>query len=220
MTIDELVKKSDALIVLSPDNCEMHEELCQIPLRSGKRCYVDKTFAPDYPTARRIFDIAEQSGTPCYSTSALRFADEYKDIDTASITSLCSWGPNDFNTYSIHQLEPIMMLMKTQPVRVMYLPGENWYSVIIAFQDGRTATLTGYAKGSPFMMNIAGKTESHLLKVESEFFRNFIVELVAFLKTGEVHVPHEQTLAIMAVRGAGLEAIERPGEWVDVPAIS
>ena len=47
MTIDELVKKSDALIVLSPDNCEMHEELCQIPLRSGKRCYVDKTFAPD-----------------------------------------------------------------------------------------------------------------------------------------------------------------------------
>ena len=70
------------------------------------------------------------------------------------------------------------------------------------------------------MMNIAGKTESHLLKVESEFFRNFIVELVAFLKTGEVHVPHEQTLAIMAVRGAGLEAIERPGEWVDVPAIS
>lgn len=219
-TIEELTAKSDAVIVLSPDNCEMHEELCQIPLRSGKRCYVDKTFAPDYPTARRIFDIAEQSGTPCYSTSALRFADEYKDIDSASITSLCSWGPNDFDTYSIHQLEPIMMLIKSHPVRVMYLPGENWYTVVIAFEDGRTATLTGYAKGSPFMMNIAGKAENTLVKVESDFFHNFIVELVAFLRTGEIHVPHDQTLAIMAVRGAGLEAIQKPGVWVDVPAIS
>ena len=41
------MEKSDCLLVLSPDNCEMHEELCQIPLRSGKRTYVDKTFAPD-----------------------------------------------------------------------------------------------------------------------------------------------------------------------------
>lgn len=70
------------------------------------------------------------------------------------------------------------------------------------------------------MMNIAGKTENTLVTVSSDFFRNFIVELVAFLKTGEVHVPHDQTLAIMAVRGAGLEASQKPGEWVDVPAIS
>lgn len=53
------------------------------------------------------------------------------------------------------------------------------------------------------MMNIAGKAENTLVKVESDFFHNFIVELVAFLRTGEIHVPHDQTLAIMAVRGAG-----------------
>lgn len=70
------------------------------------------------------------------------------------------------------------------------------------------------------MMNIAGKAENTLVKVESDFFHNFIVELVAFLRTGEIHVPHDQTLAIMAVRGAGLEAIQKPGVWVDVPAIS
>ena len=46
-TVEEVVEKSDVLIVLSPDNCEMHEELCQKPLMSGKRTYVDKTFAPD-----------------------------------------------------------------------------------------------------------------------------------------------------------------------------
>mgnify|MGYP000900851139 CR=1 FL=1 len=95
--------------------------------------------------------------------------------------------------------------------------------IISGYADGTfkpAATLTGYAKGSPFMMNIAGKAENTLVKVESDFFHNFIVELVAFLRTGEIHVPHDQTLAIMAVRGAGLEAIQKPGVWVDVPAIS
>ena len=35
MSIGELIEKSDVLIVLSPDNCEMHEQLCELPLRSG-----------------------------------------------------------------------------------------------------------------------------------------------------------------------------------------
>ena len=35
-TIDELIEASDALVVLSPDNCEMHEALCPLPLASGK----------------------------------------------------------------------------------------------------------------------------------------------------------------------------------------
>ena len=34
-TIKEVVEKSDAVVVLPPDNCEMHEKLCQLSLRSG-----------------------------------------------------------------------------------------------------------------------------------------------------------------------------------------
>ena len=103
-TIEALIAASDALIVLSPDNCEMHEQLCRLPLASGKPTYVDKTFAPDGETARRIFAMAEESGTPCCSTSALRFADEYADIAPDAVQAISSWGPNGFDTYSIHQL--------------------------------------------------------------------------------------------------------------------
>ena len=101
-TIAEVVEQCDGIIVLSPDNCEMHEELSQLPLKSGKPTYIDKTFAPDYPTAKRIFDLAEANGTPCYSTSALRYADEYANAGPAD--AIASWGPNGFETYSIHQL--------------------------------------------------------------------------------------------------------------------
>ena len=44
-SIQKVIDNSDALIVLSPDNPEMHEELCDLPLKSGKPVYVDKTFA-------------------------------------------------------------------------------------------------------------------------------------------------------------------------------
>ena len=56
-SIEEVIERSDCLVVLSPDNPEMHEILCQLPLASGKRTYIDKTFAPDKATAERIFAI-------------------------------------------------------------------------------------------------------------------------------------------------------------------
>lgn len=213
-SIEQVVEECDAIVVLSPDNCEMHEQLCQIPLRSGKPVYVDKTFAPDYETAKRIFDIAEQSGTPCYSTSALRFAPEYAGIGT--VKAISSWGPNSFETYAIHQLEPIMMLMKADPKRVMYLPGDKWYSMVIEFVDGRTATLAGYEQGGPFMMNIAAEGGLKLIHVKSDFFKPFIENLVKFFDDPSCIVPHEDTLRIMAVRGAGLKGMEAPGTWIDL----
>lgn len=216
-SIEEIVEKSDCLIVLSPDNCEMHEAMCQLPLRSGKPVYVDKTFAPDYAVAKRIFDVAEQSGTPCYSTSALRFASEYAAIDTDKITALSSWGPNQFENYSIHQLEPIVMLMKTPVTRVLYTGNSTWYTVILEFEDGRQATLNGFDGGTcPFMMNIATSQCSTLIKVESDFFYDFIVNLVEFFRNSAIKVPHEETLAIMSIRSTILRAQKTPGLWVEV----
>lgn len=46
MTQEELIEKSDVLLVLAPRDPKKHEELANLALRSGKRCYVDKTFAP------------------------------------------------------------------------------------------------------------------------------------------------------------------------------
>ncbi len=213
-SIDEICEECDAIIVLSPDNCEMHEALCQKPLRTGKRVYVDKTFAPDYATARRIFDIAEESGTPCYSTSALRFASEYAGID--QVEALASWGPYKFETYAIHQLEPIMMLMKAKPEQLMVLPGKGAYTVLMRFSDGRAASLSGFEANAPFMMNLISGGQNVNIKVQSDYFGGFIANLVRFFESGEGAVPHEETLAIMAARGAGVKAFQVPGEWVKV----
>lgn len=215
-TIEEVVEQCDGLIVLAPDDCQMHELLCEKPLRSGKPVYVDKTFAPDAQTARRIFAIAQEHATPCYSTSALRFAQEYAGIEKERIKSLCSWGPGRFDVYVIHQLEPVMMLMDCPAKRVMSLPGEGWVSLLIEFADGRCATIACYEAGAPFEMNLCMTGGNAVITVNSDFFKAFIARMVDFFHTPQIQVPHEETLRIMAVRGAGVKAVQNPFTWIAV----
>lgn len=216
-TIEELVKLSDGIVVLSPDNCERHEALSALPLQSGKPVYIDKTFAPDIEAAKRIFSIADDNNTPCWSTSALRFADEYKNISADDITGMNLWGPNGFETYSIHQLEPLFMLMKTPAEKVMYMPGDHYYLLALRFADGRVGSISSTIPEAPFAAQIAKKSGNITINVTSDFFRNFISELVDFFRTGSIKVPHRETLEIMAARSAALEGMAKPFQWIDVP---
>ncbi len=216
LTMEELVEKSDAIVVLSPDNCELHEALCQVPLRSGKPVYIDKTFSPNLAMGKRIFDIAAKHGTPCYSTSALRFAEEYK-VPTEEITAITSIGGSVPEIYIIHQLEPVMMLMKEQAKRVMTLKTDSFYSYIIEFNSGRVVTVNQFEKGIPFSLNIAYKNGGAVIaNAQSDFFKVFIANLAHFFKTKEVPVTPEETLPIMAVREAALKGLSLPGQWIPV----
>lgn len=215
-SIQEVIERSDALIVLSPDNCEMHEELSQLPLRSGKKTYIDKTFAPDRKTAEAIFALGEANGTPCYSTSALRFAAEYEALRGRRVKSMSTWGPNGLETYGIHQLEPIMMLMQGCAAQVMSVGQGGWTNLLLQWEDGRSASMLCTGGDSPFAANLCLEEGCKFLTVESDFFGGFMRSLVAFFWTGEIPVSHQETIAIMAVREAALKAAGNPGVWIPV----
>ena len=145
-TEDELIEKSDYLIVLSPNNPEMHWELCQKALRSGKPTYVDKTFAPDYKTAKEIFAISEKYGTPFFSTSALRYAtetDTYEwDKEERIITT---GGGSNLAEYIIHQIEMIVKAMGSGE-KVKYVKIGPTTFLNVQYKDGREAVMT-YSSG-------------------------------------------------------------------------
>lgn len=215
-TIEEVVAQSDAIIVLSSDNPEMQEALCQAPLRSGKPVYVDKTLSTDGEAARRLLAIAAESRTPCYSSSALRFADEYAVLGRNSITALTSIGPGLFDSYLIHQLEPVMMLMQAPAKRALAVQAKGWYTVVLAFVDGRMATLSGFANATAFTMNVCAGEDTQTIPIESDYFQPFIQTLITFFKTRHPPVSAEETIAIMDARGAAVRAMQAPGEWVEV----
>lgn len=215
-SIEEVIEKSDVLIVLSPDNPEMHEKLTDLPLKSGKLVYVDKTFAPDRAAAERIFANAEAHGTPCYSSSALRFSAELADFDKNAIDTLVTEGPGVYEIYSIHQIEPIISLMGVRAKRVMYTGKPSHPSMIIEFEDGRCAHMRQCLNLNFKITAINSENQAEVREIKSDYFGLFIKKLIEFFDTGAIPVPHEQTIDVIAVREAGLKAMNKPFEWVEV----
>lgn len=215
-SIEEVIEKSDRLIVLSPDNPEMHEELCRLPLKSQKLVYVDKTFAPDRAAAERIFAYAKANHTKCYSSSALRFSSELKSINKQEIYRIYSEGPGTYEMYSIHQIEPIVYLMESRAKRVMFLGESEHPSMVIQFADGRCAQMY-QTKISPFRITAENSdNEGSIFEIKSDYFRLFIEAMVEFFDTGRIPVPNEQTVDVIAIREAGIKAMHTPFHWVEV----
>jgi hypothetical protein len=217
-SIDEVIEKSDCLIVLSPDHPERHWDLCQKPLRSGKRVYVDKTFALQKEIAQKLVNIAEESKTPFFSTSALRFADEMKGFSVENPVFINSRGPGNFDTYAIHQIEPIVMIMGSKVRRLMSVGSGKYESMVIEFEGNRSAVMSHYGwSGVDFSMTVndaAGATK--LIPAMSNYFPNFMSALCDFFKTGEIKAAHDETVAIMGIIEAGNKALKTPGIWVQV----
>lgn len=215
-TIEEVIEKSDVLIVLSPDNPEMHEELCALPLASGKLTYIDKTFAPDRATAERIFAVAEAHNTSCYSSSALRFATEVMEFDRSSIRAVYSEGPGTMEMYSIHQIEPIVSLMQCRAKDVMYIGDSAAPSLIIRFEDGKIAHMRQCVNTDFRFTTVDANAKADVRPVESDYFGNFIDSLIEFFDTGVAPVPHSQTIDVIAIRDTGLRARSTPYTWLEV----
>lgn len=218
-SIEEVVERSDYIIVLSPDHAEFHEELAQLPLRSGKPTYIDKTFAPDRKTALALFDLARLYGTPVYSSSALRFAVEYMETDRQEIETIASIGPGGFENYSIHQIEPVVSLLGSEPQRLMWIGTENSPALLIQFAGGKLAEIRHFSWECPFSMTVNyASYRTKLIKPESDFFAAFIKGMLAFFESGKPVVDESETIAIITIIEYGLKAAETPYQWVELPA--
>ena len=217
-TIEEVISKSDLLIVLSPDNPEMHEELCDLPLKSGKLVYIDKTFSPDKETAQRIFEKADKFGAKCYSSSALRFATEFSDMDDFEIDEIHTEGAGTLSDYAIHQIEPVVMLMNTPAKRVIFTGTDVHPSAIIEFEDGRHwHMMIRNNKGWTYRYSLLNKNNGAMeFEIKSDYFGNFIDSLIEFFKTGIVPVPHNNTVDVMAIRNALMKASQKPFRWIEI----
>jgi predicted dehydrogenase len=219
-SLAQVVEECDCLVVLSPDNPERHEELCDLPLRSGKLVYVDKTFAPDLATAKRLFAKAEQHGTPMYSCSALRYVESLEramqELAGQRVEFVATRGPGSWSNYSVHQLEPLVMLLGLGACRVMSVGNGQVRALVVDYPDGRRGSLLQTAE-HPFGFSVQSGSRTLTLEDMGDFFPRFVTAMLAFFQTGEVPVPREQTREIMALREAGAVALGAPDTWVGVP---
>ena len=220
-SMEELVEKSDYLIVLTPDYTEHKERLSRIPLMSGKPVYVDKTFSPDLKTGVGMFELAAQFRTPMFSSSALRFTKElagYPDdkVNRESLEFLATLGPGTYQNYSVHQLEMIVLLMGPGATRVKSLSSEHGRLLVAEYPDGRRASMT-QIQAAPFQLTMQLKDGKGVFIPDcSDIFTRMIHAMLDFFEGGPSPAPKEETLAIMALIEAGRKALGSYDSWVKV----
>ena len=98
--------------------------------------------------------------------------------------------------------------------RVMFIGETDHPAMLIEFEDGRLAQMY-QTFDSPFRLTLnKNDNKSDILEIKSDYFRLFLAELIRFFDTGEILVPHEQTIDVISIRAAGLKAMACPYEWV------
>lgn len=221
-SIEQVVEECDCLVVLSPDNAERHEDLADLPLRSGKPVYIDKPIAPSLAAAKRLFEKAEAHGTPMMSSSALRFGLPLESAigDTIAgqpVHYVGTRGGGVFHIYAIHQLEMLVMALGAGASRVMQCGNRFTNLLLIDYTDGRRGTVN-IIPGYPFQLSAQFGQEGCLsIEDMGDFFPRFIDAMLGFFETGASPAPKEQTLEIAALIEAGTAALDTPDQWVAVP---
>jgi len=219
-TLEELVERSDCLIVLSPDHSEHHERLGRLALMSGKPVYMDKTFSPDLASGQRMFELANAHGTPLFSSSALRYSKEIRELpaDTVNrqtIEFAAVTGPGHYANYAVHQFEMIVTLMGTGAKRIKSISTANGRLLVVDYSEGRQATML-QLEGAPFQMMLQLDNGHGVSNSCSEFFTGLIEAILEFFRTGKPPVPQAETLEVMALIEAGRRAIAQQDEWMDI----
>lgn len=219
-SMEEMIDSVDAIMVIAADNSLWHEEVSRLPLASGKPVYVDKTFAPDVKTGRRMFAWARQHNTPVMSTSAQRYCASLKDYlerEKGNTRFMSTVGPHDLSNYAVHQLEPIVAVMGTGAKRVkVFSVGDAVTEMLIDYGGGKMAsfvqTPNPYAEFN-FMVS-DGRNGERL--DSSDYYVNTMKEILDFFETGISPVPEEETMEVLKLIDAARKGRRKPDTWLEM----
>ena len=215
-TLEELCEKSDVILVLAPSNPEVHLRLAEVVLKYGKRTYIDKTFAPDYATACKIFELGEKYNTPFFSSSALRFATELNSVKEPT-SMITTGGGRTLDEYAVHQCEMIVKKLG-MGVKSTVAYNQGTQTVIkIAFESGKAATLV-YGKNMPFsiyMQTDNGPEDERWAQVTSPFFKGLIADIINFYETGDISFDVNETKEVIKLVEMCIKARNNPGVVVE-----
>lgn len=221
-SMEELVRNADAIMVIAADDSSWHEQVAELPLKSGKPVFVDKTFAHSLAAGKRMFAMAEEHNTPVFTSSAQRYCQDILDWQKEHPERprfVSTVGPHSLANYAVHQLEPILALMGPGVKRLKaFAVGSAVTQLILDYGDGRLASFmqTPQPWAEFNFMVSDGETGKRLISDDRNFYHNLMKAILDFFVTGETPVPHEETLEILAIIDAARAARQRPDTWLDI----
>ncbi|MBM4088745.1 MAG: gfo/Idh/MocA family oxidoreductase [Planctomycetes bacterium] len=229
-TVADLLPKVDAVMLLSIDG-RPHLEQATPVFAAKKPIYIDKPVAASLTDIVRIYELARATGTPCFSSSSLRYspgiAGMRDDARVGKVLGCDAYSSNaplepshpDLFYYGIHGSELLFTIMGPgcETVSRVKSPAADLAAGVWA--DGRLGTFRGILRGSVgFGATVFGDRG---ISPSGGFggYEHLLVEIAAFFRTGKPPVPAEQTLEIYAFMEAADESKRQGGVPVSLGSV-
>ena len=208
-TVEELVNSVDVVLLESVDG-RTHLEQVKPVFAAKKPVYIDKPFAGSLADAKEIVRLAKESGTPCWSSSSLRFFPGVTGLigspKVGDITGAVAYSPAtleathpDLYWYGIHGVETLYTLMGPGCQSVTRTSTPDADVVVGTWADGRVGTFYGMRSGKTDYGALVFGTKGiqQTEPISGNLYAPLVQEIMKFAKTKQPPVPLETTLEIM-----------------------
>lgn len=217
---DAIGSVDGVLVVDDTGGGEIHAELARPYLEAGIPTFVDKPMTTRYADAADLFAIAERTGTPLLSCSALRFAVELEAArerlaEIAPLSSIISVGPGDWYYYGVHAVELLGAVVGTGATSVIRHAYPERDVAIIPYESGPVAVVETLRDASYVFELTAYGANGHCSFTVNDaagFYTNTMREVVRMIETRQSPLSAAQTLEILGILQAGVRSGETHAE--------
>jgi len=228
-SIDELLKKVDVVLLESVDG-RPHLKQALPVLKARKPVFIDKPVAGSLADAIAIFDLAKEYGTPCFSSSSLRFSAGIlgmrDDPKVGKVLGCAAYGPcslephhPDLFWYGIHGVESLFTIMGTGCTSVTRVHTKGTDYVTGTWKDGRIGTFRGIRDGQSGYGALVFGSKGIAPSGGYGGYEPLVVEICKFFRSGKPPVSAEETLEIFAFMEAADESKRRGGAPVTLESV-
>lgn len=222
---DEVVAASDAIIVLAPNNPEVHLDLARPALEAGKATFIDKSIADCTKHAREILRLSDRHKAPVMAASGLRFASELEALEEREpppFDNVFARGMGKWNGYAVHTITMALRLFGSRIERVIDTGTDG--ARCVTLDDGRRRCVidvresANQVEATPWQVGalVSGKYETATITRFDQFYTNLMQEVVEFFKSGQSPISNEEMTMTVAIEKAAELSLAEGGVWVEL----
>ncbi len=229
-TIEAMLPKVDAVMLLSIDG-RSHLKQAMPVLAAKKPIFIDKPVAASLTDVVRIYNLAQKTGTPCFSSSSLRYGPAtvrmLKESGVGQIFGCDAYSSNaplepshpDLFYYGIHGCEILFTIMGPGCKKVSRVNTPTADLAAGVWADGRLGVFRGILKGQVGFGATVFGDKGIATTGKFEGYEPLLKEIANFFKTGKPSVSPEKTLEIYAFMEAADESKRQGGLPVSLESV-
>jgi predicted dehydrogenase len=221
-SIEALLDTVDCVLLETNDG-NMHLAQAEQVLRAHKPLFIDKPIANSYRDTHRIFELARQQATPCFSSSSLRYLAGIPELDRSTVTGaeVYTAAPTepshkDLYWYGIHGVEMLFAIMGTGCLEVTTHSGYSSDLIVGRWRDGRYGSVRAIREGA---QDFGGQvfTKKEIVKLgKFEGYAPLLKRIVQFFDSRVVPFDNRETLEISAFIDAAATSKMKKGKTISL----